>query len=113
MKINLNNKKFKAQANSANGEVSGQTLFQYYQEGEIIWADYAGGEIIRGSIIGKYTNEDFFEFTYQHINSNFELMTGKCKSYPRIDDRGKIIVDEHWQWTCLDRSEGKSILIEV
>ena len=37
MSINLNGKIFKSLSNTANGEVSDATTFQYYQEGEIIW----------------------------------------------------------------------------
>ncbi len=113
MKINLHRKKFKSISSSGNAEVSQQTVFQYYQNGQLIWADYEGGEILKGSLIGKYTEEDHFEFTYQHINTNFELMTGKCKSYPKIDESGKIILEEFWQWTCGDESKGESVLKEI
>ena len=113
MKLDLNNKKFTSKSNSDNGEVSEKTIFQYHQDGKIIWADYGGGEIIKGNLVGKYVEDDFFEFTYQHVNSNFEIMTGKCKSYPQIEDNGKITIKEYWQWTCLDKSTGESTLTEI
>jgi hypothetical protein len=40
MKINYNGKIFKAAATSNNGEVNGETTFYYFQEGNIVWAEY-------------------------------------------------------------------------
>jgi len=41
--LNLDNKKFIAVENTANGEVSSQTEFHYHQQGKMIWAEYGGG----------------------------------------------------------------------
>lgn len=46
--LNLDNKKFVAVENTANGEVSSQTEFHYHQQGNMIWAEYGGGEILKG-----------------------------------------------------------------
>jgi hypothetical protein len=53
MNINYNNKTFVSKENTDNGEVSSQTIFKYYQEGSIVWADYSGGEIVKGHLIAK------------------------------------------------------------
>ena len=47
------NKKFVAVENTANGEVSSQTEFHYHQQGKMIWAEYGGGEILKGFLIGN------------------------------------------------------------
>jgi hypothetical protein len=51
MNIDLNNKKFKSEFNSKNGEISNQTVFTYYQKDSIIWAEYSGGQIVKGNIV--------------------------------------------------------------
>lgn len=112
MNINLNNKKFKSEFNSKNGEVSDQTIFSYNQEDNIIWAEYSGGHIVKSNIVGKVI-ENHIEFVYQHINKENELMTGNCKSYPEKTENGKIRLKEIWQWTCKDNSPGNSTLIEI
>ena len=33
-------------------EVDNQTLFAYHQSGNILWAEYYGGEIKKGTMIG-------------------------------------------------------------
>jgi len=112
MNINLNNKKFKSEYNSKNGEVSDQTIFSYHQKDTIIWAEYSGGQIIKGNIIGKII-ANHLEFVYQHINKENELMTGSCKSQVEKTENGRIRLKEMWQWTCKDNSSGTSILIEM
>ena len=112
MTFNLNGKQFKTLKNAENGEVSGDTHFVYGQKEDIIWADYSGGQILKGSIIGKIV-DDHLEFVYQHINSENELMTGRCKSYPEMTKDGKLMLKEFWQWTCKDHSKGQSTIIEI
>ena len=113
MKINLDNKRFKTLSNTDNGEVSLETIFHYRQSDEIITATYQGGSILQGQLIGKIFFDNHLEFSYQHINTNKELMTGFCKSYPTINKEGKIILEEFWQWTCKDNSKGQSTIVEI
>ncbi|MFZ1529375.1 MAG: hypothetical protein WAT19_11515 [Ferruginibacter sp.] len=113
MKLDLNNKKFRPLVNAANGEVSCQTVFHYKQEGNFVFAEYAGGSIIKGQITGKIMDDDHLEFVYQHINSNGDIMTGKCSSYPETGENGKLLLKEYWQWTCGDQSKGESVIIEI
>ena len=72
--------------NSENGEVSEQTNFTYYQNGKLLWADYSGEDILKGSLIGTVS-----------INGDLE----------------KIELSEKWEWTSGDYSEGESLLVEV
>lgn len=112
MKINLDDRKFRPAYNSVNGEVSEQTIFHYHQDGEVIWAEYSGGDIVKGSLVGKIVI-DHIEFVYHHINDKNEIMTGNCKSYPEILENGKVKLKEYWEWTSGDRSSGESIIIEI
>jgi len=112
MKINLNNRKFKSLSNSANGEISDTTIFHYYQRSEMIWAEYFGGEILKGFLIGKIFNRSL-QFSYQHMNHSKEIMTGKCKTQISLNENGKIQLNEEWEWTCKDYSKGTSKLIEI
>ncbi len=113
MKINLNNRTFRALSNTPNGEVSDNTLFYYKQSDELITAEYHGGSIVNGSIVGKVVSNSYLEFEYQHTNLDGEIRTGVCQSYPELSASGKLILKEYWQWTCADFSKGESTLIEL
>lgn len=110
--ISYNGKCFVAKTNTENGEVDGKTLFTYHQDGSVIWADYNGGEIVRGNLIGTVDGDNQLNFHYQHININNEVRIGCCHSVPKILENGKIELFEEWQWLNGDKSKGSSILIE-
>lgn len=112
-KINYNNRKFASVENSETGEVSAETVFHYHQKENLIWAEYAGGEIVFGNLLAKIVENDCLEMRYQHLNESGELMTGKCFSTPEILADGRIRLYEKWQWTSGDFSAGESILEEI
>ncbi len=111
--INLNKKIFISTLNSSNGEVGEETLFHYFQKNNIISANYSGGQIIKGNLIGKQLDTGDFNFVYHHINLKGDLKIGRCLSYAKVLDDGRLKLFEKWQWLCDDMSSGKSELIEL
>ncbi len=101
---------FTAIENSEFGEVSNKTVFCYHQKGDVIWADYSGGSIVKGTLIGKIDVEHNLHFSYQHINIAGVLKMGTCDSKPEIEN-GKLRFYERWKWT--DGEEGISIIEEL
>lgn len=111
--INYDRRKFISKMNSENGEVSEQTLFTYHQDGNLLWAEYSGGDILKGSLIGNVLDKGELDFVYQHMNLSMQIKTGKCHSVPKILEDGKLELSEQWEWTSGDYSKGESLLIEV
>lgn len=112
MPINYHNKKFQPISNTANGETSAQTIFHYQQEGNILTANYQGGAIVKGHLIGLVDEEGNIDMRYHQVNAQGELMTGQCFSRPEVLDNGKIRLHESWQWTSGDGSKGESVIEE-
>ena len=110
--MNYDNRKFKAIDNSKNGETSADTVFEYQQNGNILTAQYYGGEIVKGHLIGNVDDQGYIDMRYHQVNRKGELMTGKCQSRPEILPNGKIRLHEIWEWTSGDLSKGNSILEE-
>lgn len=110
--FNLHFKQFKSLENSNNGEVSESTTFIYYQDDNQIWGEYEGGDIKSGRLTGQKTTENGFEFSYAHENIHGKTKTGTCKTQVSFSRTGKIILNETWEWTCDDYSQGHSVLIE-
>lgn len=105
-------KTFVPKINTENGEVDSQTQFSYHQDGTLLWADYSGGEIIKGNLLGSVSSNGELDFYYQHMNNQNQMRVGKCHSIPRILENGKIELHEQWQWLNGDCSEGSSVLEE-
>ena len=111
--INYNNKYFRPVSNTANGETTNDTIFHYLQQDNIVMADYAGGKIVKGQLIGIADEEGKLHFRYQQVNVSGEFMTGKGRSTPEILPSGKIKLHEEWQWTSGDLTSGNSVIEEV
>lgn len=110
--INYDNKIFKPVNNTENGETSNETIFRYKQTGNILTAEYEGGKIISGHLIGLVDHDGNIEIRYHQVNKQGELMTGICSSKPALLANGKIRLHETWQWTSGDKSKGQSVIEE-
>jgi hypothetical protein len=111
--INYNGKVFASIENSKNGEVNGEIFFYYHQNKEIIWAEYCGGIIKKGFLVGTANETGELEFNYEHINNENKTKTGKCHSMPVLLEDGRIELVEKWEWTSGDKSKGESRIIEI
>ena len=87
--MNYHNKIFRPISNSTNGETSEQTVFHYKQTGQILTAEYAGGQIQKGHLIGLVDELGNIDMRYHQVNNKGELMTGTCQSTPKILPNGK------------------------
>jgi hypothetical protein len=111
--INYHGMRFRSVANVASGDVGAGTYFDYYQEGNLVWADYAGGSVRKGHLIAVADQDGNLDMRYQHLDRTGRLKTGVCTSRPEITANGIIRLHESWQWTCDDHSRGTSIIEQV
>lgn len=111
--MNYDGKTFRPLVNTPNGEVSGDTVFYYRQTGNIVTAEYAGGQVVSGHLIALVDEKGCLDMRYHHINDKGELQTGVCRSVPERLPDGRIRLHERWQWTSGDGSEGESVVEEV
>ena len=108
--FSVDDRYFTAVENTGSGEVSEQTIFCYHQKDNVIWAEYSGGSIIKGSLIGLMDEKHHLHFNYQHINKDGELRTGSCDSEPKTEN-GRLRFYENWQWS--DGEAGTSVIEEI
>ncbi len=96
--------------NSESGEVSDKTIFSYHQNGNVIWAEYSGGSIVKGFLLGTMDTNHNLHFDYRHINKSGESKSGSCVSCPKMEN-GKLRFYEKWKWD--GGEEGTSVIEEV
>ena len=113
MQINLDGKVFRSLHNTANGEVDAETRFHYRQQGDVISAEYAGGQILRGQLLGRMLADGRLEFAYHHLNHKGELMIGRCVTELQLLADGRLLGRESWTWLSGDHSSGHSGIVEV
>lgn len=113
IKIDYDRRIFRAASTSPAGEVDDRTTFHYCQDGNIVTADYSGGDIAAGHLIAIASGDGTLEMRYHHVNSSGALMTGICHTTPEVLADGRLRLHETWRWTSGDFSSGTSILEEV
>lgn len=111
--IDYDGRRFRAVETAANGEVGGETLFEYRQTGAVVWATYAGGAVQMGTLVAAVDAAGCLDMRYAHVNVAGALMTGTCQSTPEVLADGRLRLHERWQWTSGDHSAGTSVVEEV
>jgi len=111
--IDYEGRVFASVANSANGDVGDDTVFRYHQDGDLVWADYAGGAVRKGHLLGTVEADGTLAFTYHHVRTDGDQMTGECRSTLTVLADGRYRLDEDWRWTSGNGSRGHSTIEET
>jgi hypothetical protein len=107
----IDRKRFASVSNTSSGEVDDSTRFNYRQIDDTIWADYSGGAIVRGYLVGKRSG-DRLDFRYVHLNTSGETASGVCTSRVVVLPDGRVQMHEAWSWESRPGS-GESIIQET
>ncbi|WP_406682825.1 hypothetical protein N1F78_08985 [Seonamhaeicola sp. MEBiC1930] len=109
--FNFNNKTFSLVENSAKGQVNTDTSFKYKQDGNLVTADYYGGSVRYGKIIG-HLKKDKLIMLYQCITNKDELKAGKATATISLNKENKIRLTLNWEWLNNNKETGVSEYIE-
>ena len=104
---------FRSVANSDGGDVDGETTFLYHQRDSVVWATYAGGAVVFGTLLAKVDGLGNLDMRYQHVSSDGNFKSGRCQSRPESLSDGRLRLHERWQWTDGAEGEGVSTIEEV
>jgi hypothetical protein len=108
--VSLHGRRFRGNA-AGGGGVSGETVFDYGQDDDLIWARYFGGAVRLGHLAGT-RREDTLDFRYAHVTLTGETASGHCAStvVPLAD--GRLSLHERWEWDSR-AGTGTSVLEEI
>ena len=107
----LDGRIFAAVAEVEGGEVGPSTHFHYAERDGVVQAEYAGGAIRRGHLIGT-RDGDRVEFRYAQLAADGSTSTGHCVSRVEQLPDGRLRMHETWEWESRPGS-GTSIVEEV
>ena len=110
--FNFNNKTFVLLENSKKGKVNAETVFKYKQEGDLVTAEYFGGTIRYGKIVGLLQGDDL-KMLYQCLTVDNELKAGKASAKVAYTNTGRLKLDLNWQWITDNNEKGTSQYIEI
>ncbi len=98
-------------ADQAPGQVGRQTRFVYHEQDGGIWAEYAGGDVARGYLVGTRSG-DGLDFRYVQLRSDGTTASGHCTSRVTELPDGRLRLEETWTWESQEGS-GTSVVEQL
>ncbi len=111
--VGYDGRRFRSVENSETGEVGPETVFIYGQDGDVVSATYRGGGVRSGVLIATADGGGNLDARYAHVNAAGELMTGECRTTPKVLPDGRLRLHEEWRWTSGEGSSGWSVVEEI
>lgn len=112
-RLSLDGRVFVPVENTDNGTVSGLTRFHFWQEGDVFFADYSGGDVREGHIIGQFSDAMTGNMLYHCLTTDKALKAGQATAtFSALDDT-RLAMDIDWQWLTGDSTKGQSRYEEV
>ncbi|MFI1412894.1 hypothetical protein ACH4Y0_23705 [Streptomyces sp. NPDC020707] len=98
-------------ADQAPGQVGTRTRFSYHERDGVIWAEYAGGDVVRGHLVGTREG-DRLDFRYVQLKTDGTTSSGHCVSQVAETPDGRVRLAETWEWESQE-GRGTSVVEEV
>ncbi|MET8475018.1 hypothetical protein ABZY90_12500 [Streptomyces sp. NPDC006422] len=95
----------------APGQVGTQTRFTYHEKDGRISADYEGGDVVEGHLVGTRSG-DRLDFRYVQLKTDGTTSSGHCVSTVSDLPDGRVRLDETWEWESQEGS-GTSVVEEL
>ena len=97
--LDLHNRMFVGVVNYDDGDANQNTVFRYYQDGDLVWGSYEGGRVRHGQILARVTPEGTLDMVWQYLNLDDQLVAGTCQSTPVLLLDGRYRLNEKWMIT--------------
>jgi GNAT superfamily N-acetyltransferase len=111
-KFNFHKKQFKVVINDGvDVEVTTETVFHFYQNEALIYAEYKGGKVKYGEIFGLVENETV-HFYYSQTNLEGGKNQGSSTDEIKVLESGKLQLIDRWEWKNKS-GEGLCIMEEM
>jgi hypothetical protein len=109
--FDLDGLKMNAPVTAEGGVVNAQTIFSFRQRGSVVSAEYQGGGIEQGHLVGLVTGA-CLEFRYAQIDSTGRLDGGHSKCELTRTPDGRVRIVEHFEWASR-KGTGVNVIEEL
>ncbi|HZN19492.1 MAG TPA: hypothetical protein VFB84_15130 [Micromonosporaceae bacterium] len=92
---------------------SGTPTGYYHQQGDLVWAEFAGGKVRVGRLTGRCAADGTLRLAYTQVLTDGRVVAGECVSTPEVLPDGRLRLREEWQRFDETSSAGISYIEEV
>jgi len=100
--LNYDGREFRSIAPATSYGSDGPTG-HYHQLRDLVWAEFAGGEVRMGRLVGRCSPDGTLSAGYVQVLIDGRTIAGEVISWPTVLADGRIRLRERWQ-----RSDGTS-----
>ena len=97
---------------SENGVVNKETVFVFTQKEDLVTAEYSGGKIKKGFLVGTMNGKEL-KFSYCQVQTDGQLDNGSSTCELLMSDNGKIRLVERFEWKSRQGETGINIFEEL
>lgn len=108
--VSLNGLRMNAVETDPNGVIGPQTVFQFEQAADQVYAEYAGGAIVRGYLVGLLDAETL-RFRYCQLESGGVLHSGASICSIQRNEDGLVQLIEEFEWESRP-GKGRNVIQE-
>lgn len=109
-KIDLNRVMMRVTDTSPNSEISTDTVFLFRQAQNIVTADYEGGAVLHGHLIGDIIDRQL-HFQFVQVNRSGKISSGQSVC-DIAQNNGRYEITEHFTWQDDSAGTGKNVFTE-
>jgi len=107
----LDGRRFRPPDDATGGDVGTGTLFRFHQDDDMVWAEYEGGRVRRGYLVGTSVG-GYLEFRYTQLLTDGTTANGWSRDRIELLANGLVRLHEAWRWES-KIGAGTSVLDEV
>ena len=96
MQFRLDGLRMHAVQTAKTGVINKDTIFEFTQVGDRVWADYSGGKVERGYLVGVVSGNKL-NFRYCQMSIDGDLEGGESNCDLEVKD-GLVRIIEHFNW---------------
>ena len=69
----------------------------YHQAGDVVWAEFSGGAVRSGRLVGSCGPDGVIEAAYVQLLDGGDLAAGRMTSVPHLLPDGRVRLEERWR----------------
>ncbi len=94
--MDYDGRRFSASAAETADASGASPVAVYHQRGDVVWAEFAGGAVAAGRLVGSCAADGSLTVAYSQVMTDGRVVAGSCRSTPEVLADGRIRLREEW-----------------
>jgi len=111
--VDYDGRRFRSSAAETAAGDGRTPIGHYHQRGDVVWAEFSGGAVVRGSLVASCAQDGTLTAAYCQVLADGEVVAGSCTTTPEVLPDGRLRLREQWRRHDAAGSTGVSYIEEL